>query len=62
MSLQRGDDVRVARGDVVAVEGDVITVFSGPQGRERLEERLSPVETPTSQEGEQVDSHDQPAD
>ena len=36
VSLQRGDDVRVARGDVVAVEGDIVTVFSGPQGRERL--------------------------
>ena len=43
VSLQRGNDVRVARGDVVAREGDVVTVFSAPQGRERLAERLSPA-------------------
>jgi CIC family chloride channel protein len=45
VSLQRGADVRVARGDVVVFEGDVVTVFSGPQGRDRLTERLSPLES-----------------
>lgn len=51
VSLQRGDDVRVARGDVVAVEGDIITVFSGPIGRARLAERLSPVDAEEGEEG-----------
>ena len=44
VSLQRGDDVRVAKGDVVAVEGDIVTVFAGRQGRDRLAERVSPPE------------------
>ena len=43
VSLQRGADVRVARGDVVVVEGDIVTVFAGPLGRDRLVERLSPL-------------------
>lgn len=41
VSVHRGPEVFVAKGEIILQKGDVITAFAGEAGRRRLEERLA---------------------
>lgn len=60
VSVNRGDEVLIARGDLRLRVGDAVTAFGGAEAHRRVLQRVRPPEPPTSVEEGSTDDHQPP--